>query len=177
VSKVKAVFPHLDTLVEGIHALQKAGVTDMVVSSPLPRHDIEEVMYKGEPSPVRWWTLTGALLGGSGGFALASFSSAVWPMTLPGGKPVVSVPPFMVITFESAVLIGALFTLLGLLYHCRLPMMKVDFELEDPRYTLDCFGILARGLSPAKREEVAGLLWAAGATEVSDDSAGAAKEA
>ena len=168
-SKVKAVFPHLDTLVEGIYALEKAGITDVIVSSPLPRHDIEEVIYKGKPSPVRWWTLTGAMLGGSGGFTLASLSSSVWPMTLPGGKPVVSVPPFMVITFECTVLVGALFTLLALLYYCRLPMMNVDFELEDPRYTLDCFGILARGLTPAQTEEVAGLLREAGATEVTSD--------
>ena len=31
----------------------------------LPRHDLEHVIYEGEsPSPVRWFTLTGALFGG-----------------------------------------------------------------------------------------------------------------
>ena len=59
---VKAVFENLDSLVNAIDQLKKAGLThDMIVTSPLPRHDIEHVIYEGHaPSPVRWFTLTGA---------------------------------------------------------------------------------------------------------------------
>ena len=42
--------------------------------SPLPRHDLEEAIYKGKPSPVRWFTMTGAIFGGTMGFSLASIT-------------------------------------------------------------------------------------------------------
>ena len=58
---VKSVFAHLDCLVDGIDALQKADINDFTVTAPLPRHEIEELIYKGKPSPVRWFTLCGAI--------------------------------------------------------------------------------------------------------------------
>ena len=72
---VKAVFEHLDTLVDAIDEIKRAKLGhDMVVTSPLPRHDLEHVIYAGAaPSPIRWFTLTGALFGGIMGFALQSF--------------------------------------------------------------------------------------------------------
>ncbi|MCB9745919.1 MAG: DUF3341 domain-containing protein [Alphaproteobacteria bacterium] len=170
-SNVKGVFPHLDNLLTAIGRLRKAGFNDFTVASPLPRHEIEEAIYEGRPSPIRWWTLTGALIGGTGGFTLSSLASAVWPMALPGGKPVVSVPPFVVITFECTVLIGGLVTLLGLIYHCRLPSFDLDVEVQDPRYTLDRFGLVVHGVTGAKASEVSELLNGAGAEEVSGQEA------
>ena len=165
-NNIKGVFAHLDSLLTGIDRVRKAGYTDFTVTSPIPRHEIEEAIYDGQPSPVRWWTLTGALTGLTGGFTLASLTSAVWPMALPGGKPVVSVPPFFVVTFESAVLLGGLFTLLGLIYHCRLPAFNLDIEVCDPRYSLDRFGLVVHGLGADKAAQVSRLLSDAGADEV-----------
>ena len=109
------------------------------------------------------WAGTG---GGSGGDCSRT---AVWPMTLPAGKPVVSVPPFMVITFECTVLIGGLMTLLGLLYHCRLPALNLEFELCDPRYTSDHFGLVLVGLSESDRSKAGDIIRDAGAVEVVDN--------
>jgi hypothetical protein len=39
-----------------------------------------------------------------------------------------------------------LFTLIGLLYHCRLPAKDMDPELEDPRLSDDVFGMVVRNL-------------------------------
>jgi hypothetical protein len=167
---VKGVFAHLDSLLTGIQRVRKAGYHDFTVTSPLPRHEIEEAIYDGIPSPVRWWTMTGGLIGGTGGFTLASLSSAVWPMTLPGGKPVVSVPAFFVVTFECTVLLAGLFTLLGLLFHCRLPSLNLDIEVQDPRFSLDRFGLIVHGAG-AKRAEIATLLHDAGADEVANAEA------
>ena len=92
-----------------------------LVTAPLPRHEIEELIYEGEPSPVRWFTLTGAIFGGTMGFSLCSLTHLNWPMIIPAGKPLVSIPAFIVITFEATVLFGCLFTLIGMLVMCRLP--------------------------------------------------------
>ena len=120
---VKSVFAHLDSLVNAVDEIKRAGLGhDIIVTSPLPRHDLEHVIYEGHPpSPVRWFTLTGALFGGIMGFALQSFTHLNWAMTIPAGKPLVSIPAFLVITFESTVLWGCLFTLFGLIAMCRLP--------------------------------------------------------
>ena len=165
---VKSVFAHLDCLVEGIDALQQAGLKDFVVTAPLPRHEIEEMIYRGRPSPVRWFTLTGAIFGGLFGFALSSLTHLNWAMIIPAGKPLVSIPPFLVITFESTVLWGCLFTFAGMLYLCRLPARRLQPELQDPRFSDDVFGLVVNNLDRDGASSVTDLLTEAGASEVHD---------
>ena len=166
-NNVKAIFAHLDCLVDAIAGMKKAGHSDFAVTAPLPRHEIEELIYEGEPSPVRWFTLTGALFGGTMGFSLCSLTHLNWPMIIPAGKPLVSIPAFIIITFEATVLFGCLFALLGLLYHCRLPARKMDPELEDPRLSDDVFGMVVRNLDPAAAAAVQTRLDSFGAIETS----------
>lgn len=176
VSPVKAVYRHLDSLVNGIAALKKAGFHDMQVMSPLPRHEIEQLIYEGEPSPVRWFTLFGGMFGATMAFSLASFTHANWPMIIPGGKPLVSVPPFLVITFEGTILWGSLFTLIGLLLNCRLPASNLAKEVQDPRFSNDCFGIVLERVTPQQESAIKSILAHSGAAEVSGGSAGSLGE-
>lgn len=163
---VKSVFAHLDCLVDAIDQLKKAGFTNMVVTAPLPRHEIEEQLYEGKPSPVRWFTLCGALFGGTSGFSVASLTHANWPMIIPAGKPLVSVPAFIVITFESTILMGSLFTLVGMILMCGLPSRKLQIEVQDPRFSDDHFGIVVNGLAPRDAEKVRKILHDNHAVEV-----------
>ena len=171
-SNVKAIFSHFDCLVDAIAGVKESGHTDFAVTAPLPRHEIEELIYEGEPSPVRWFTLTGAIFGGTMGFSLASLSHLNWPMIIPAGKPLVSVPAFIVITFEATVLFGCLFTLIGLLYHCRLPAKDMDPELEDPRLSDDVFGMVVRNLDDKGAHEMKLALEEYGAIETTITSVG-----
>lgn len=167
-SVVKAVYAHLDCLVDGVDAVKKAGLRDQaLVMAPLPRHEIEELMYDRKPSPVRWFTMTGAITGFTCGPALASLSHLNWPMIIPAGKPLVSVPAFIVITFECTVLFGCLFTLIGLLVNCGLPARKLRPEVKDPRFSDDHFGIVVEGLAPDQAEKLKATLHHTGAIEVS----------
>ena len=165
---VKSVFAHLDSLVNAIDALKKAGVKDLVVTAPLPRHEIEELLYEGRPSPVRWFTLAGAIFGGVFGFSLCSFTHLNWAMIIPAGKPLVSIPPFLVITFESTVLWGCLFTLAGMVMLARLPGNNLQVEVQDPRFSDDVFGLVVNGLGRKQAGKVAEMLSEAGAMEVTD---------
>jgi hypothetical protein len=168
-NNVKAVFAHLDALINGIYLVKQAGYGDrLVVSTPMPRHDVEAAIYDDHrPSPVRWWTLTGGLLGMTFGLLIASLTSIDWPMALPGGKPVVSIPPFVIPMFECMVLWGGLATLLGLIYHARLPSFGLPVELTDPRYSNDKFGIFVQGVDAKGRDELMAILEGVGAIEVS----------
>ena len=163
---VKSVFAHLDCLVEGIDALKRAGIRDIVVTAPLPRHEIEEMLYEGRPSPVRWFTLGGALFGGIFGFALCSLTHLNWAMIIPAGKPLVSIPTFMVIAFESTVLWGCLSTLVGMMLLARLPAHDLQVEATDPRFSDDVFGLIVNNLGKKQAAKVSEMLNSAGAIEV-----------
>jgi hypothetical protein len=164
---VKSVFSHLDSLINAIDDLEKNGIKAYVTASPLPRHDLEEVIYKGRPSPVRWFTLAGAIFGGTMGFSLASLTHLNWAMIIPGGKPLVSIPPFIIIVFESTVMWGCLFTLIGMVILTRLATaQKLQEELCDPRYSDDKFGLVINDLKREKAALVTQLLEKHGAIEV-----------
>ena len=164
---VKGVFAHLDSLVNAIDKLEKNGIKDYMVMSPLPRHDLEEAIYKGKPSPVRWFTMTGAIFGGVMGFSLASITHLNWPMIIPAGKPLVSIPAFIVITFESTVLWGCLFTLLGMILLTRLhTASKLQVEVCDPRFSDDKFGLVIDDLPRKRADDASQILNDEGAMEV-----------
>jgi len=163
---VKSVFAHLDCLIEGIDQLKKAGYSNMIVTAPLPRHEIEEQLYGGKPSPVRWFTMVGALFGGTTGFTMASMTHVNWPMIIPAGKPLVSIPAFIVITFEATIMFGSLFTLIGLILMCGLPATKLQIEVQDPRFSDDKFGLVVNGLSKVDQAKAQSILEKVGAIEV-----------
>ena len=165
--RVKGVYEHLDTLLTGIERLKTAGYKGQFeVASPLPRHEILEVMYEGEPSPVRWWTLIGGISGITGGLALPALTAAQWPMINPGGKPVVSLLPYAVIMFESTIMLAGLMTLAGLLYHCGLPSFWLDPAIDDPRVTDESFTIVFTNAPEGDLKKIQDILNASGAVEV-----------
>jgi molybdopterin-containing oxidoreductase family membrane subunit len=164
--RIKATYAHLDTLLTGIDRLKRADIDGYTVIAPIPRHEIEEMVYEGRPSPVRWWTLFGAVSGLTFGFLLPALTAAQWPMINPGGKPVVSLPPYIIIMFECTILFGGLFTLLGLIVHAGLPAISLDRSVQDPRYGDDKFGIVFTDANPELVEEIDEILRKSGAVEV-----------
>jgi len=175
VAPVKAVYKHLDCLVNGVQALKDAGYRpNMQVITPFPRHEVEELMYEGEPSPVRWFTLLGGAFGGTLAFTMTALMSANWPMIMPGGKPLVSVPPFIVITFEGTILWASMFTFVGMLLLTKLPARDLPKEVEDPRFSNDHFGIVLENLDEAGAAKAKSILHHSGAIEVTGGGEGAA---
>ena len=157
-----AIFTHLDALLRAIHQLRDAGYRDAGVFSPVPRHEVEEALARG-PGPVRHFTLIGAILGATTGFVLTIATSLHYPL-ITGGKPIVSIPPFLVIVFELTILFGALATILGMLLNIRLPRLKLRPDY-DPRFSEDRFGLWVR-CEEKDFDEVRALLRGAGAEEV-----------
>jgi len=163
-ASVVGIFSHVDTTVRAIHALRNRGLSDFTVYTPVPVEEIEEAVEHGRPvSPVRLFTLVGALTGTLTGFGLTIWSSLKWNLVV-GGKPVVSIPPFVIIAFELTILLAGLCTLLGLLVLGRLPSFRRSAQY-DPRFSVDQFGIAVR--CPAEMAEAARqCLRDAGALEV-----------
>lgn len=164
--RVKAIYGHLDCLLTGIDRLKRAGLTGFDVMAPLPRHEIEEMIYEGRPSPVRWWTLTGAITGLVSGYGITSLTHSTWPMINPGGKPVVSLPAFAVIMFEATILFGGLFTFAGFIVHTGLPGWGLDKALRDPRVSDDKFGLVFTRAHAEDQQRIKEILEQTGAIEV-----------
>jgi len=136
---VLAVFGHLDAAVEAIHALKRDGRREFTVYSPLPRHELEDAL--DQPvSPVRMYTLIGGIAGCAIGAWITLYMSYDWPVQV-GGKPIGSIPPYVVIMFEMTVLFGALTTLLGIVFNILHAARHQGVIAYDPRFTNDKFGI------------------------------------
>ncbi|MBI2370506.1 MAG: DUF3341 domain-containing protein [Deltaproteobacteria bacterium] len=115
--RVVGTFPRVEPLIRAVGALRAEGHAHVRVLSPVPL-DLAEALPE-RASPVRWFTLGGALLGAATGFGLTILTSLDYPLNT-GGKPIVSLPAFLIIAFELAVLLGGLATFAGLVWHARL---------------------------------------------------------
>ncbi|MBK8004711.1 MAG: DUF3341 domain-containing protein [Gemmatimonadetes bacterium] len=110
---VLASFEHIDAACDAITALRAKGRKDFTVYSAAPNHELEDALGITS-SPVRLFTLIGGLTGVTAGVAMTFWMSLDWPL-LVGGKPIATVPPYVVFMFELMVLIGALSTVAGVI--------------------------------------------------------------
>jgi hypothetical protein len=158
---VLGVFAEIDAAVEAIEKLKAAGLGRIVTFSPMPSHDLEHAIHP-PPSPVRMFTLIGGLTGAATGFALPTLTSLDWPLVT-GGKPIISIPPMVIIAFELAILFGALSTVAGLFINARLPRARQQV-IYDPSFSAGNFGVFvsANGHAARARE----IMQQAGATSV-----------
>jgi hypothetical protein len=135
---VLGIFYYVDDATDAIRTLRQAGHRDLSVFSPVPHHEFADALDQGA-SLVRWVTVVGGVLGCTAGFALCIWSVLTWPLVI-GGKELVSIPPFVVIAYESMILIAGLANLLGMLALARLPQVKPAAPY-DPRFQEDRIGI------------------------------------
>ena len=157
-------FEHIDSAVDAIHGLKRAGHSDITVYSAAPNHELEEALGTGS-SWVRLFTLIGGLTGCAAGYAMTTWMSYDWPL-LVGGKPTAAFPPYTVIMFELTILLGALSTVAGMIL---LPQLKkIRGRAFHPRFSDDRIGIFV----PCPNDRVEGikrLLASAGAVEVAHE--------
>jgi len=157
-----ASFIHIDAAVDAIRGLRAMGYRNLVVYSPSPNHELEEAL-NHRVSPVRLFTLIGGLTGCAAGFGMTIWMSYDWPV-LVGGKPIASIPPYVVIAFELTILFGGLATLIGMMVLGRLPRFRFSPSF-DARFTNDRFGVAVH-CSPDRSPSVREILRSAGAEEV-----------
>jgi len=158
---VLGVFTEVDAAVEAVENLRAAGLKRIVTFSPMPSHDLEHALHLA-PSPVRMFTLIGGLTGAATGFALPTWTSLDWPLVT-GGKPIIAIPPMVVIAFELTILFGALSTIAGLFINAKLPRAKVKV-IYDPAFSGGAFGVFV--VANGKVQQARDILTQAGAISV-----------
>jgi molybdopterin-containing oxidoreductase family membrane subunit len=164
---ILGVFAHVDTTVRALEELKAKGYHDLTVYTPVPVHEIEDVIERDRPvSKVRLFTLLGALTGLASGWILTAWTSLQWGLIV-GGKPPVGwpvSPPFVVIMFELMILFGGIATLIGMVTLGRLPRFSPS-PSYDPRFSNDRFGVAVH-CTPDRAASVREILSTAGAEEV-----------
>ena len=138
---ILGIYTYVDVLVDAIKKLRAEGLENLRVFSPVPNHEIEDALDTGkEPSKVKYFTFCGAILGALVGVCFTVLTSLDWPIVT-SAKPIVSIPPYMIIIFECMILIGVLSTFLGLLINSRL-RKDTPPDLYDEIFSDNKFGIL-----------------------------------
>jgi len=120
----RMVFEDREQFLEGLRELVRDGVPRerIRVITPFGVPEVEEIL-PGTRSRVRFFALIGAAGGTVTGLAFTILTALSWPLVI-GGKPIVSLPPFIIIAFALTILFGALATFAGFLLLSRLPSLQ-----------------------------------------------------
>lgn len=174
-STVYGLMAEFDTpggLVDAATRARLAGYRRMDAYSPIPIEELNEALALRR-TRLPLLVLIGGILGGSAGFALESWVSAVaYPMDV-GGRPLISWPQFIPVTFETTVLGAALTAFFGMWALNKLPqpyhpVFNVDafsrastdrfflvIESTDPRFDRTATRQFLENLHPLGVSEVA----------------------
>lgn len=158
---VLGVFAEVDAAVEAVERLRAAGLKRIITFSPMPSHDLEHALHL-PPSPIRMFTLIGGLTGAATGFTLPTWTSLDWPLVT-GGKPIISIPPMVIIAFELTILFAALSTIAGLFINARLPRARAQV-IYDPSFSAGNFGVFV--VANGKNQQARDIMTQSGATSV-----------
>ena len=161
-NSVVGLFHNSKSALAAAGELKGAGFEDLEIMSPVPIHGVEEVLGK-KKSAIKNFTFFGALIGGISGFTLAAGTSVLYPHVV-GGRPIITIPPFLIITYELTILFGILATVLGFFISSRLPAFRN--RVYVPEAAVDKFAVAASCDSDENFKRAEAILSDAGAEEV-----------
>src|ERR1700728_327450 len=159
-------------LVAAARRTKDAGFRKFDAYSPFPIHELDDAMDLHD-NRVSLFTLIGGVVGACTGFGLASWVQAVaLPLNI-GGRPLISAPMYIPITFELTVLFGGLTAAISMIimnglpspYH---PVFNVErfsnasrnkfflcIESDDPKFDRHATAGFLESLGPEEIAEVA----------------------
>ena len=159
---VIGAFHELDSAVNSIGELRRAGFREINAYTPTPRHELEHAL-EAPPSRVRIFTLAGGLCGATFGYWIAIWASRYWPIVV-GGKAIATWVPYTIFGFEVMVLIGSLSTVFALFGLSRIPRLTMTVGYDE-RFSQGHFGVWV-ATSSDRAKEAGDMLKKHGAVEV-----------
>lgn len=144
-----AEFEHADDLIAAASQAHDAGYRRMDAYTPFPVEGLSEALHT-PPSRLPLIVLIGGITGALLGFGLQYYVSVIaYPHNV-GGRPLLSWPAFIPVTFETTILIAAFSAVLGMLalnglprpYH---PVFNVD---EFAHASRDRFYLIIEATDP-----------------------------
>lgn len=167
---VVAEFDDEHVIVEAAEKAYAAGYTKMDAYTPFPVHGLPEAVGFGDVK-LKWIIFIMGVMGALGGFGLQWWVSAEAYAHNSGGKPLLSWPSFIPVTFECMILFAALGAVFGMLGLNGLPKPYHPI-FNTPRFdraTQDLFFLAIEATDPKfDVSEARKFLEGAGATNVSE---------
>jgi hypothetical protein len=153
---------------EAGEALEKAGISnenfDFLTDTPYPEGAFGE---RHSSHRLYVFPFVGALIGLTTAILLTAGTQVSYPL-ITGGKPILSLPPMAIISYEGTMLGAILFTVIGIIFESRLPSFKRG--LYDDRITEGYIGVTV-DCDDSQVDTVEQLLTQAGAIEVKREAA------
>jgi len=160
---VLGMFYYADSLVSAARSLKGSGYGVTIHSCVPLDHEIE-AEFGERKSYLKYFTLFGAIYGTFAGIVFVLGTAALYALPR-GGRPIFSIPPTLLIAYETTILMGVLCTLLGFLILGGVLVFRR--QLDPPEInTTDGFGLVVEDVSDEKYEDIEKILKAYGAQEV-----------
>ncbi len=144
---ILGVYQKPDDVAETVTRLRQAGYGDndfdILSGTPYPEGTFGE---KVAAHRLYVFPLVGAICGFSIALLIPAGTHPSYPMVT-GGKPILSIPPMLIIMYEGMMLGAILATVIGVIFESRLP--RFDLGVYDTRITEGYLGVLVA--SPEER--------------------------
>lgn len=125
---------------EAGEALERTGLSredyDFLTDTPYPEGALGE---RHNSHRLYVFPFIGALLGLTTALLLTTGTQVSYPLVT-GGKPILSIPPMAIISYEGTMLGAILFTIIGIIFESRLPRLKMG--IYDDRITEGYIGVV-----------------------------------
>ena len=116
-----AEFETPTALVEAARAAREKGYRKLDAYTPFPIEELTDALHLHH-NKLPLIVLLGGILGGLTGFLMQYYVTVIYfPINI-AGRPLLSWPAYIIITFELTILFAAISCVLGLLALCGLPM-------------------------------------------------------
>ena len=159
---IVGTFAYEEDFLAAAENLQSSGFDNISLLSPLPLEEAQQVLGLGK-SPVRHYSLAGAIIGALSGFAMSVATALVFILPT-GGRAIITVPPYLIITYEMTILFGVLFTLIGFHFVSGLPAWRDRPYL--PSANIDRFVVVVENAAGDQAARAEAIIREAGAEEI-----------
>ncbi len=159
---IMGTFMYEEDFLSAAENLKTSGFDNISLLSPVPLEEAQAVLGLGK-SPVRRFALAGAIIGAITGFAMAAGTALVFILPT-GGRAIITIPPYLIITYEMTILFGVLFTLLGFHFVSGLPAWRDRPYL--PAANIDRFVVVVEGAEADQVARAEAIIRDAGADEI-----------
>lgn len=159
---ILGLFTYVDTLLEAAEKLKGSGYS-ITIFSPIPLgHEIDHALGERK-NYIKYLAFIGAVVGFILGIVLTLGTAALYVLPR-GGRAIFPATPTLLLSYETAILLGVQFTLMGFLVFAKLPSFKGKFY--DPEVAIDSFGLLVDGVREDKFGDIEKVMREYGANEV-----------
>ena len=170
---VVGLFGDPESALAAAGSIQTADLGTPELMSPVPMEGVEEVLGE-KKSVIKRFSLFGAIFGGISGFLLAAITAVLYAHPT-GGRPIITFPPYLIITYELTILFGIVFTVIGFFVSARLPngLWTAWWKQDEnrpyvPEAAVDKFAVSVSCASNENVQQAETILRTAGAEEVRD---------